>query len=86
MMQRIQLFEEALRECNNLMEKYSTLRSLESIRQQLEYLLALEKGDREDRSRLKDIVIGPLTAREIEPLSQKAADLFYRVAAEARSM
>ena len=86
MMQRIQLLEEALGECNNLMEKYSNLRSLESIRQQLEYLLALEKGDREDRSRLKDIVIGPLTAREIEPLSRKAADLFYRVAAEARSM
>ena len=85
MMQRIQLFEEALSECNELMEKHSNLRSLESIRQQLEYLLALAKGD-QDRSRLRDIVIGPLTAREIEPLSQKAADLFYRVSAEARSI
>ena len=85
MSHRVDLFQEAMDECNSLITRYPNVPSLKSIYLQLEYLLALASGGR-DNSRLKDIIIGPLTAREIEPLSRKAAELFYQVAAEARSM
>jgi len=85
MKQRIDLFEQAINECDKLLAKFPGRQSLLSIRQQLEYLLALAQGG-QDRSRLKDIIIGPLTAREIEPLSAKAANIFYKVSAEARLM
>lgn len=85
MSHRVALFQEAMSECSSLIARYPDMQSLKSIYQQLDYLLALELGN-QDKSRLKDIVIGPLTAREIEPLSQRAADLFYKAAAEARFM
>jgi len=85
MTQRTGLFEQAINECDQLLAKFPGRQSLLSIRQQLEYLIALAQGG-QDRSRLKDIIIGPLTAREIEPLSEKAANVFYKVSAEARLM
>jgi len=35
---------------------------------------------------LKEIIIGVLTAREIEPLDEEAAELFYKVSGEAKRM
>ena len=85
MTQRTDLFNKAVGECDQLLAKFPGRQSLLSIRQQLEYLLALVQGG-QDRSRLKDIIIGPLTAREIEPLSAEAAEIFYKVSAEVRLM
>ena len=85
MLQRARLFESALNECDRLLLKFPGRQSLLSIRQQLEYLLALAQGG-QDHSRLKEIIIGSLTAREIEPLSADAAEVFYKVSTEVRLM
>jgi len=53
---------------------------------QIEYLLSLERGSSTDRSRVKDINIGVLAAREIEPLSMETAEILHAVAGEARHM
>ena len=83
--QQTQLFSQAMRECDQLLAAYPGRQPLVSIRRQLEYLLAVVQGGA-DGSRLKEIVIGPMTAREIEPMSATAAEVFYKVAAEVRSM
>jgi hypothetical protein len=85
MLSRIQLFEFALDQCDKLMIKSPNKQSLQSIHQQLEYLLAVASS-KQDPSRLSEIIIGVLTAREIEPLDAEAAETFYKVAAEARLM
>jgi hypothetical protein len=86
MSERQELFEKALRKCNELLNQYPDHGALLSIARQIEYLHSLETGANPDRSRLKEIIIGVLTAREIEPLDEKAAELFYKVSGEARRM
>ena len=83
--QRTRLFEHALGECDRLLTRFPGRQPLLSIRRQLEYLLVLARGE-PDRSRLRDITIGLLTAREVETLSAEAAEVFYQVAAEVRLM
>lgn len=82
---RTQLFELAIVQCDRLLASFPERQSLLSIHRQLEYLLAVARGG-QDRSRLGEVIIGALTAREVEPLSKEAADVFYKVAAEARAM
>ena len=83
MSKRLELFSEARVRCEELMLSYPENRALISIAKQIEYLIGLESGVHCDRSRLKEIVIGVLTAREIEPLDADVASLFYKVAGEA---
>jgi hypothetical protein len=85
MSSRIQLFEQAAEQCHRLLARFPDRQSLLSIRQQLDYLLAVSRGE-QDRSRLSEIIIGAQTAREVEPLSPEAAGVFYKVAAEVRLM
>lgn len=85
MSSRTQLFELAIERCDSLLEKFPNRQPLLSIHRQLEYLLAVGRGER-DGSRLGEIIIGALTAREVEPLSKEAAEVFYKAAAEARVM
>jgi hypothetical protein len=49
-------------------------------------LIGLEQGVCSDRSRLKDITIGVLTAREIEPLDDGVAETFYQIASAVKIM
>ncbi|WP_440994564.1 immunity protein Tsi6 family protein [Cysteiniphilum litorale] len=80
------LFETALLECKILLDKYPENVSLISIFNQIEYLLALTTNASCDRSRLNEITIGVITAREIESLDERVADLLYKVSGEARLM
>lgn len=86
MSERQKLFERALQKCNELLNQYPDNGALLSISHQIEYLLSLETGVNTDRSRLKEIIIGVLTAREIEPLDEEAAELFYKVSGEAKQI
>ena len=86
MSERQQLFEKALRKCNELLNQYPNHGALLAIARQIEYLHGLETGVNPDRSRLKEITIGVLTAREIEPLDEDVAELFYKVSGEANRM
>lgn len=86
MSERKKLFENALKKCKELLSQYPDNGALLSISHQIEYLISLEIGQSTDRSRLKEIIIGVLTAREIEELDEEAAELFYKVSGEARQM
>lgn len=83
---RLSLFENAKKECSRLMAVYPKNNALISIARQIDYLIGLENNPNSDRSRLSEIIIGVLTAREIEPLDEHAADVFYKVSAEAKKM
>lgn len=86
MKNRLELFEEAMRKCNELIQLYPDLVVLVSIKNQIEYLLQLENKTNSDRSRLVDIIIGIQTAREIEQVDENAAELFYEVSSEVKRM
>lgn len=86
MTNRLQLFEEGLQQCNDLLANHPNSVALLSISRQISYLIELESGANPDRSRLKEIIIGVLTAREIEPLDDKAAEVFYKIASVAKQM
>ena len=82
---RFELFAEALGLCNGLLLEFPGRQALLSIREQLLYLMAVVRDERA-ADRLGEITIGVLTAREVEPLSEVAAGVFYKVSAEARDM
>lgn len=83
---RLKLFEDGDKKCSELLAKYPDNIALTSISKQIKYLIALELGTSSDRSRLKEIIIGVLTAREVESLDEDSAEIFYKIAGEARSM
>jgi hypothetical protein len=85
-MNRTQLFQDALARCENLIGKYPGDPSLLSIVIQLNYLIELDAGARNDFDRLKDIIIGVLAVREIEPLDASLAEILYKVDEEAEDM
>ncbi|HXE04808.1 MAG TPA: immunity protein Tsi6 family protein [Bryobacteraceae bacterium] len=80
------LLEDGQKKCNRLLSQYPTNTALQSVAKQIEYLIGLESGSNSDRSRLKDITIGVLTAREIEPLDDDAAETFYQISSTAKRM
>ncbi|MBX8560834.1 hypothetical protein K5D57_14120 [Pseudomonas cichorii] len=80
MSEKLNLLENGQKKCRELLYKYPSSVALQSVGKQIEYLIELEKGTHSDRSRLKDITIGVLTAREIEQLDDDAAEIFYRIA------
>lgn len=86
MNKRQELFKEALQKCHELLNQYPDNGSLLSIGRQIEYIQGIEEGTITDRSRLKEIIIGVLTAREIESLDEEAAELFYKVSGEVKQM
>ena len=86
MTKRLELFEQARTACGKLLAEWPGKRAIQLIISQLEYLIALEEGTSSDRTRLKDLTIGVLAFREIEPLSMEIAELLGTVADEARSM
>jgi hypothetical protein len=85
-MNRAELFDKAKRESEALSKEFPELPTIRSIMHQIDYLTQLTKGTTNDRSRLKEIVIGIQAAREIEPLNLELAELLYEVDAEARKM
>jgi hypothetical protein len=81
--ERLKLFEQGLDECNALLCRFPDSRALQSIKKQIEFLIGLEKGTEHDVARLREITIGVLTAREVEPLDEDVAEVFYKIAGEA---
>ena len=86
MSSRHDLFQRALARCRELLRKYPDDRPLLSISRQLEYLIAVDGGKESDRSRLSEIIIGVLAAREVEPLDEVLAELLHAVSQEASMM
>lgn len=86
MSNRLELLEAGQKKCRELLSQYPDSVALQSVAKQIEYLMALEQGMQSDRSRLKDITIGVLTAREIEQLDVNAAETFYQIASAAKLM
>lgn len=86
MIDRLNLLKTGLFKCSELLAIYPKNLTLQSIQNQIEYLLELEQGKVSDRLRLKEIVIGVQTAREIEAMDNSAAEIFYQIASEAKNM
>lgn len=57
---------------------------LNSVIEQLSYLLSLANGTCSDESRLKDINIGLIAVREIEGTDDMLADLLHELAQHVR--
>ena len=85
-MKRAELFVEALTGCQRLLTQFPGHPPLLSVIAQIEYLIALESGARNDRGRLRDINLGLVTARELEVLDPQLADLLHEVSSEAELM
>jgi hypothetical protein len=83
---RSSLFNRALTACGNLRVRHPDNITIDSIISQLHYLIEVDAGRTEDRSRLDSIVIGVLARCEIEPLDVKTAKLLQKAAEEARKM
>lgn len=65
-MNRPQLLELGRQKCKALLGQYPSSAALLSVSRQIDYLIGIEDGSVTDRGRLKDIIIGVLTAKEIE--------------------
>ncbi len=81
-----QLLELGRSKCDVLIGKHPNSAALSSVLRQIEYLIGIADGSISDRSRLKEITIGVVTAREIEALDMDAAETFYQIASEAKLM
>jgi hypothetical protein len=85
-MSRQQLLELGRQKCRVLLGQYPDSTALLSVSRQIEYLIGIESGSLIDKSRLKAIIIGVITARENEPLDDDAAETLYQIASEAKQM
>ena len=85
-MNREALFLEAMGAAEKLQLQYPQDASIDSILKQLSFLIELERGERSDADRLKDIIIGVLALKEIDPLDPDLAELLYSVVEEVETM
>lgn len=85
-MNRQELLLAGKHHCIELLKQYPGLQAILSISHQIEYLTGVNDGSISDRSKLNNITIGVLTAREIEPLDDDAAEIFYKISSEAKRM
>ena len=85
-MNRLALFESALESSRAHALKWGDHVAILSIIAQLEYLIEVETGREQDRSRLEDIIIGLLAVREIEVRDLELAHILYSVGDEARKL
>jgi hypothetical protein len=83
---QLELLAAALASTESFGRRHPADRSVESVVNQLRFLIDLEEGKRFDWERLKDITIGVLTVREIEPLDNSLAELLYKVVEEVSQM
>jgi hypothetical protein len=83
---RLELLEKGQQKCRELLSEFPRSIALKSVAKQIEYLIGLEQGMHCDRSRLNEITIGVLTAREIEQLDADVAEIFYQIASAAKMM
>lgn len=85
-MNRMELFKNAKEHLADLFLRCPEATVIVSMQNQIDYLIELESGENHDRSRLKDIILGVQTAREIEPRDAAVAAIVYQVAEAAKEM
>ena len=85
-MHRLAAFKTALAAMAGLHTRYPDDPALNSIIVQLDYLVELETGQRDDRERLNDITIGVLAVREVEPLDREIAEVLYNAVEQVENM
>jgi len=85
-MDRLTLFRSALSKSRDHVQRWGEHRAIQSIIAQLQYLEAVEAGVMKDRSRLSEINLGVLAAREIEDRDMPLAELLYEVTGELQNM
>ena len=81
---RIAIFQKALDEVLELRVRSPEFSIAQSMELQLRYLIDVESGRNPDRSRLKDIILGVLAAKEFE--THPLAETLFPAAAEADAM
>ncbi len=86
MKDRKQLFQNALLKSKEALDKAPYMFPLESVIEQLKYLIELEDGINTDRSQLDTINLGQIAARDIEQLDTNLADLLHDVSVEVTKM
>ncbi|MCA3176002.1 MAG: hypothetical protein ING36_10765 [Burkholderiales bacterium] len=85
-MKRIVLFEKALEHSKLALLRAPYMFPLQSVIDQLQYLLDLEAGKITDASCLKTITIGQIAARDIDDFDSELADLLHDVSSEVLKM
>ena len=80
------VFDRADGAIDALEKGWPTLSYLPSFRKQVAYLRAVERGEERDRSRLSEINIGVITAKDIEDRNAKVAEALHELADVARRM
>jgi Tsi6 len=85
-MTRLELFQEALLATKSLQAKYAHSKPIQSVVDQLSYLVDLQSRLSTDRSKLTTINIGVIAAREIEDIDMGLAEKLHEVAAVVRTM
>jgi hypothetical protein len=83
---RISLIEDGLAGLAALRERWPSDSWQPMVRDYLLYLLAVERGEEADRSRIEWSGFGVLAVREIEALDMDLAETFYAISAMARDM
>lgn len=84
--QRLELFKLALTQCLELLDMYPDLTVAISIKNQLQFLIESEINQFYDSQKLKSIIIGVQTAREIEVLDLDLAEILYQVSFEVNKI
>lgn len=79
-------FENALRDTKRLKAEFPWSTPLQSVIDQLEYLIAIESGRSLDTSKLASINIGVIAAREVEDMNIEIANKLYAVSEVVRKM
>jgi hypothetical protein len=85
-MNRLSLFKQTLEACQKRRIQRPNSRPLLSIENQLEYLVALEQGQRSDAELISNLNLGLLAARELEPHDMELANLIYDVTEAVKQM
>ena len=85
-MNPIELINKARRQLTELGPECANAPPFESIRNQLDYLLALAEGTTRDRSKLARIIIGVQAVREVEPVNQELAVSLHEIQSWADSL
>lgn len=75
----LELIDQTLTDSVKLSVDYPNFQPLESVILQLQYLKGILNGTIQDRSRLKEIIIGIYAAREFEERNMDFANRLYDV-------
>lgn len=73
------IIDKAVEQSNRLTADYPNFQPLESVKAQLAYLKGILDGSIEDRSRLKEIIVGIYAAKEFEERDMDFANTLYDV-------